>query len=294
MKRDVGQGRYCLSLLLESCFHPVILSNIFARPANGFAPMTTTRLIAEREHHDRQAAERWETLTRDDLLFADADFLDHETWIRPAVAAMGPLRSRAVLDYGCGHGMAAVVFARAGADVTAFDLSPGYVAEAEARAKTNGVAVRFAVADAEELPFADNSFNAVWGNAILHHLDLRRAGAELHRVLKPDGVAVFCEPWGGNPLLSFARRRLPYPGKDRTADEQPLRKRDLAPLWEFFPSLAVRGHQLLGMLGRVVRSRMISRALGVADRGLLAVAPPLWNWCRYAVIEMQKNRIAPN
>ena len=256
--------------------------------------MTTTRLIAEREHHDRQASERWETLTRDDLRFADAEFLDHETWVRPAVAAMGPLRGHEVLDYGCGHGMAAVVFARAGADVTAFDLSPGYVSEAEARAQANGVAVRFAVANAEEPPFADNSFDAVWGNAILHHLDLRRAGAELHRVLKPGGVAVFCEPWGGNPMLSFARRRLPYPSKDRTADEQPLRKADLQPLREFFPALTFEGHQLLGMAGRAVRSRTLSRCLGVVDRGLLAVVPPLRNWCRYAVIKMRKTRIAPN
>jgi SAM-dependent methyltransferase len=256
--------------------------------------MTSSRLIAEREHHDRQAAERWETLTRDDLRFADAAFLDHETWVRPAVAAMGPLRGRAVLDYGCGHGMAAVVFARAGATVTAFDLSPGYVAEAEARAKTNGVAVRFAVADAEELPFADASFDAVWGNAILHHLDLRRAGAELYRVLKPDGVAVFCEPWGGNPLLSFARRWLPYPGKDRTPDERPLVKADLSPLREFFPTLTFEGHQLFAMVARAVRSRTVSRCLGVVDRGFLAVVPPLRNWCRYATVKLTKIVITPN
>src|SRR5436190_1018436 len=212
----------------------------------------STRLLAEREHHDRQAAERQRSLTRADLVFDDGAFLDHETWIRSAVAAMGSLRGKAVLDYGCGHGMAAVVFARAGADVTAFDLSPGYVAEAQDRADANGVAVEFAVLNAEELPFADESFDAVWGNAILHHLDLNRAGAELHRVLKPGGVAVFCEPWGGNPLLQFARTRLPYPGKDRTADEQPLRRADLAPLRTFFPTLQFEGHQLLSMVGRAL------------------------------------------
>jgi len=48
---------------------------------------------------------------------------------------------------------------------------------------------------------------------ILHHLDLTVAARELRRVLRPGGVAVFCEPWGGNPLLNFARRRLPYAGK---------------------------------------------------------------------------------
>ena len=73
--------------------------------------------------------------------------------------------------------MAAVVMARAGATVTAFDLSPGYVAEARQRATANGVSVECVVADGENLPFPDATFDAVWGNAILHHLDLARAGA---------------------------------------------------------------------------------------------------------------------
>ena len=60
-------------------------------------------------------------------------YLDHETWVRPGVrGGTGDLRARCALDYGCGHGMAAVARARAGATVTAFDLSPGYVHEAGA------------------------------------------------------------------------------------------------------------------------------------------------------------------
>src|SRR5262245_18779852 len=101
--------------------------------------------------------------------------------------------------------MAAVVMARRGAAVTAFDLSPEYVAEARRRAAANGVTVEAVQADAENLPFADASFDAVWGCAILHHLDLTRAGPELYRVVRPGGVSVFCEPWGENPLLNFAR-----------------------------------------------------------------------------------------
>src|SRR5947209_8329171 len=91
----------------------------------------------------------------DALHFADAAYLDHETWIRPALARLGPPRGRHVLDYGCGHGMAAVVLARGGARVTAFDLSRGYLAEAAARATANGVGVDFVQADGERLPFAD-------------------------------------------------------------------------------------------------------------------------------------------
>src|SRR5262245_43211835 len=117
--------------------------------------VTDDRLATEQQFHDRQAADRAAAFRagRPDLRFGAADYLDHETWVRPAFGALGDLRGKAVLDYGCGHGMAAVVLARRGAVVTAFDLSPGYVREAEERAEANGVSVRFAVADGEYLPF---------------------------------------------------------------------------------------------------------------------------------------------
>ena len=251
---------------------------------------TTDRLAAEQLFHDRQAADRAATFRRDPagLRFADDDYLGHETWVRSAFDRLGDLLGKRALDYGCGHGMAAVVLARRGAAVTAFDLSPGYVREAEERAAANGVAVRFAVADGERLPFADGSFDVVWGNAVLHHLDLARAGAELRRVLAPGGVAVFCEPWGGNPLLSFARRRLPYPGKHRTPDEQPLTAADLAPLREHFPGLRVEGHQLLGMVRRVCRRPGLSAALDAADARLMRWVPRLGNWCRYVVLTLPR------
>lgn len=250
----------------------------------------TDRLAAEQAFHDTQAAARAESFRtgRADLAFADEAFLDHETWVRPAFAKLGDLRGEHALDYGCGHGMAAVVMARAGASVTAFDLSPGYVAEARERAGANGVRVTAVVADGEQLPFPDEAFDAVWGNAILHHLDLARAGRELFRVMRPGAVAVFCEPWGGNPLLAFARRRLPYPGKDRTPDERPLTRRDLLPLRLIFPGLEVRGFQLLGMVRRVWRNRLVCRACDRIDATLLRLVPPLRNWCRYAVITLRK------
>ncbi|HET6573507.1 MAG TPA: class I SAM-dependent methyltransferase [Fimbriiglobus sp.] len=254
--------------------------------------MTTVadRLAAELHFHDRQAADRADTFRRDPagLRFTDNDYLDHETWVRPAFDKLGDLRGKRVLDYGCGHGMAAVVLARRGAAVTAFDLSPGYVREADERAAANGVAVRFVVADGECLPFADRSFDAVWGSAILHHLDLAKAAAELRRVLAPGGVAVFCEPWGGNPLLEFARRRLPYPGKHRTPDERPLTTNDLAPLREQFPGMRMDGFQLLGMVRRVWRNRRLAAVLDATDRRLLGVAPALGNWCRYVVLTLPK------
>src|SRR2546423_9061061 len=128
----------------------------------------TARLAAERRFHDRQAGDRAAAFAEPSrLLFADADWLDHETWVRSAVARLGPLSGKSLLDFGCGHGMASVVFARAAAAGTAFDLSPGYLAEARRRADANGVSVAFVQADGERLAFRAASFDAVWGKPVL-------------------------------------------------------------------------------------------------------------------------------
>lgn len=246
------------------------------------------RLETERRFHDRQAAERAAAFRtgRAGLQFTDDDWLDHESWIRPAFARLGCVRGRHVLDLGCGHGMAAVVLARRGAAVTAIDLSPGYVAEARARAAANGVAITTHVADAESLPLPDQSIDAVWGNAILHHLNLHAAARELKRVLRPGGVAVFCEPWGGNPLIRFARCWLPYRGKHRTPDERPLERHDIALLRTHFPSMRTEGCQLLGMLRRL-HPRLAP--LGRVDQAILARLPRLQKFTRYLVLELRND-----
>jgi len=250
----------------------------------------TDRLDSEQVFHDRQALRRADTFRRDPerLRVDDEAWLDHETWISPAFTALGDVAGLCVLDYGCGHGMASVVLAQRGAHVTAFDLSPGYLAEARARAEANDVRIAFLCANAEHLPFADSSFDRIWGNAVLHHLDLGRAARELRRVLRPGGRAVFCEPWGGNPLLNWARARLPYPGKSRTPDERPLRPRDLRPLREVFPGLTVRGFQLLSMVRRVLRPGRLTAALEKIDARLLTCFPSLQRFCRYVVLTLPR------
>jgi SAM-dependent methyltransferase len=242
------------------------------------------RLQEEQAFHDCQARDRaaWFASHPEAYRFDDDAYLDHETWIRPGFTALGDVRGLPVLDYGCGHGMAAVVLARRGAEVTAFDLSGGYIEEAHRRAHANRVSIRFLQADGHRLPFADASFARIWGNAILHHLDLVKAGAELRRVLQPGGQAVFCEPWGGNPLANWAR----WIGSARgthTAHERPLVDADIDILRTFFPRAEVRGYQLLGgarqLLGRTGTGR-----LDDWDERLLRRVPALQRFCRYVMI----------
>jgi SAM-dependent methyltransferase len=172
--------------------------------------------------------------------------------------------------------------------VTAFDLSGRYVEEARWRAEANAVVIDWAQANGEQLPFADQTFHGIWGNAVLHHLDLRTGARELHRVLRPGGVAVFCEPWGENPLLNWARNQLSYSGKQRTTDEAPLCRRDILPLREVFPRVEMRGFQLLSMVRRVLRSGRLVAGLERCDALLLARLPALQRLCRYVVLTMRR------
>jgi ubiquinone/menaquinone biosynthesis C-methylase UbiE len=76
---------------------------------------------------------------------------------------------------------------------TATDISPGMLSTLSTSAAALGVEVETVRAEAESLPFADASFDLVFGHAILHHIpNLERAFSEFMRVLRPGGTLAFC------------------------------------------------------------------------------------------------------
>lgn len=248
------------------------------------------RLQRERLFHDRQASERRQTFVSDPgrLRFTDDDYLDHESWIRPAIGRLGEIANKDVLDFGCGHGMAAVMLARQGARVTAFDLSSEYVVEARSRAVANQVKVAAIQADGQRLPFADASFDAVWANAVLHHLDVAVATKELHRVLRPSGVAVVCEPWGENPLLRLARWQTGATRSHHSADEQPLRRAQLRQIQRVFAEVTIEGFQLAAMARPLVGPGRLTQRLEALDRFLITHIPAARFYCRYVVLSLRR------
>jgi ubiquinone/menaquinone biosynthesis C-methylase UbiE len=92
---------------------------------------------------------------------------------------------------------------------TATDISPGMLETLETTAGDLGVAVRTVASGAEQLPFEDQSFDFVFGHAVLHHIpDLGRAFAEFARILRPGGRVAFCgEPSRYGDLLAALPKR---------------------------------------------------------------------------------------
>src|SRR5438874_1439066 len=96
-----------------------------------------------------------------------------------------------VLEIGCGCGSEAERFARAGAHYTALDLTDAAVSITRRRFQLANLEGRFVQSDAENLPFADGSFDLVYSHGVLHHTpDTPRTIREVHRVLSPGGRAV--------------------------------------------------------------------------------------------------------
>lgn len=111
----------------------------------------------------------------------------------PRLVDFGGFSGKEVLEVGCGIGTDLVRFARGGASVTGVDLSQTAIDLARKNFEWNGLKARdLRVANAEALPYTDASFDLVYGHGVLQYTaDASRLVAGCHRVLKPQGVAIF-------------------------------------------------------------------------------------------------------
>lgn len=203
---------------------------------------------------------------------------------------LGDLRGKRVLEYGCGLGRFSTLLAKSGAQVTAFDLSQASTVTARRRAVLNGVNadVNLTVAAGESLPYADESFDVIFGKAILHHLDVHLGWPDLYRVLKPGGKAVFSEPMGMNPILNVVRDRVPYPNKNPRGADRPVNYDEIRDWGKGFSQFRYREIQLVSMLQRGFGLGKRFPVLRRVDDLLLEHVPFLRRYCRYVVMFMVK------
>jgi len=168
-------------------------------------------------------------------------------------------------------------------NISEVELKKG--ADFAAKSKSNP---RLILMDAHNLEFADGAFDFVFGDGILHHLDIVSALEEICRVLKPDGRILFLEPLDMNPVGKIVRALTK---KARTTDEQPIRRQDIVEIKKHFETHLFYEEFLsvpFGVLSRMVfadGSNALMQFAFNADLFIDRNCKWIRNWFRYALID---------
>ena len=157
------------------------------------------QLVAEKRHAREQWSQdpcgakygaKYEFATRE--FFDEVErhrYQDYAPWM-PGVMGFNEFGGKRLLEVGCGMGTDLLQFARGGALCTGIDLTPRSVEISSLHLGLYDQRADFVLGDGERLPFADASFDVVYSNGVLHHTpDTASAVRELHRVLRPGGIA---------------------------------------------------------------------------------------------------------
>lgn len=143
------------------------------------------------------------------------------------------------LEYGCGmaKGGRSVRLAKRGATVHGIDISDYAIEFLSKEAEEEKLDIDYQVMNAEDMTFADDYFDVIYGTGILHHLDLNKSFSNIAQKLKDNGTAIFIEPLGHNPLINGFRDKTP---DIRTEDEHPLLMPDFKLAKKYFNKVDVQ------------------------------------------------------
>lgn len=249
----------------------------------------TDRQRRELEYHERRAATHRHLLTQP----MDWAVLDNPRrrwwnayWALWAYLLEQDLAGKRALVVGCGYGEDAMRLAKAGAVVSAFDLSGEAVSIARQRAEREGLSIDFGTMPAESMTYADGEFDLVLAVDIMHHVDIPKTMREIVRVSKRGALVVMDEIYS-HSITDFIRHsalveRVLYPAMRRwiygtdepyiTEDERKLTQHDIA---------AIREQLLPGDMCRYFNAAVTRLLpdrfdlLGKMDRAALATLGPV-------------------
>lgn len=179
--------------------------------------------LAQVLYHD------WEAQTYDEKwsISFDERCIDYARDRFVAVAGEPSRPYRRSLEIGAGTGFFTLNLKLAGLidEATVTDISPRMVDVAKKNAANLGFMIDGQAADAEDLPFDDNSFDVVVGHAVIHHIpDVHKAFTEMLRVLRPGGRIVICgEPTRYGDLVTRQFSRATWWAATRLTQWAPLR-----------------------------------------------------------------------
>ena len=134
-----------------------------------------------------------------------------QTLMGVEVPAVGP-EGKIALNIGCGSGSESLLLAHMGATCIAMDIT-SQAAEAADKLLSKLDAGFGVQADSRHIPLIDASVDLVYSSGVLHHsTDIKRSFCEIHRVLKPGGVAciMLYSKWS---IMFLQEKLLQWPGE---------------------------------------------------------------------------------
>ena len=178
-------------------------------------------------------------------------------------------------------------------DLACINISEVELANGQDAAKTASNAPDFKIMDAQALQFEDDSFDVIFGSAILHHLEFETSLKEIHRTLRSDGSMIFAEPMDLNPVGILIRSLTP---EARTDDERPFRMQELRLIEKYFDvtyhfeGLFSVPFGVFSTLLKMPSKNPITKAGYAIDR-LIAKVPGLRLMCRHVFMVGKPRRI---
>jgi 2-polyprenyl-3-methyl-5-hydroxy-6-metoxy-1,4-benzoquinol methylase len=164
--------------------------------------------------NDPVAAEKFSAAWFDEI---DSRFIDaarlfaHDRIPFDRIIPFERLINRSVLEIGCGMGLHSELMVKAGAHVTAIDVSDTSVEAMRRRAALKGFAIDVLQGDAATTDFPSESFDFIWSWGVIHHASYTgRIVKEIHRLLKPGGQArcMVYNLEGAPAYATFVRKHL--------------------------------------------------------------------------------------
>lgn len=206
------------------------------------------------------------------------------------------IKGKRVLDYCCGNGEIAVEMAKRGAsEVFGIDISPVAIENASFLARSVGVGsvCNFKVMDAENTDFADKFFDLIHEYGALHHLELRKASAELARILKPEGKLICTEALRNNPLIHWYRKHTPQL-RTKWEVEHILSLNDLNQIKLFFSEIDVRFFHLTCLMAVPLRkTRFFDTACKLLDSidSIILKKPCIGKYAWIMVFDLKRPKV---
>jgi ubiquinone/menaquinone biosynthesis C-methylase UbiE len=129
--------------------------------------------------------------SKEDIKQYFSEIEEHRYSVEPFIHSFGQFtrwRGKKVLEVGVGAGTDHIQFGRAGALITGMDITPAAVELTQKRFELEGLKANVLQADAEFLPFRDESFDFIYSWGVVHHTpDTQKAIDEIYRVYKKGG-----------------------------------------------------------------------------------------------------------